>query len=233
MTFPIFYYNSGLKDYQVEKNMATIGIITDFGLKGLHYVAEMKGVALKINSEANFIDITHSISPFSVLEAAYVLYSTYNSFPAGSIFVCVVDPGVGSKRDILAIQTKDNYFLIGPNNGLFSYFQVKNLIALSIKITELDFFNPPYADALKKIRNRQTLTKDLEKSISHSMESREAEKEALRLDENAPSIFHPDLPPDLSVALEDDSAMNIPGLSFLNKDRFVPKIGRASCRERV
>jgi S-adenosylmethionine hydrolase len=129
---------------------------------------------------------------------------------------------VGSKRDILAIQTKDNYFLIGPNNGLFSYFQLKNLIAISIKITELDFFNPPYADALKQIRNRQTMTKDLEKSISHSMESRETEKEALRVDENGPSILHPDLPPDLSVALEDDSAMNIPGLSFLNKDRFVP-----------
>lgn len=141
--------------------MTIIGILTDFGMRGQHYVAEMKGVALKINPHARFIDVSHTITPFSIIETAYTLYTVYDTFPAESIFVCVVDPGVGSDRDIVAIQTIDNYILIGPDNGIFSYFEQKNLISMIIKITEPDFYNPTYAEALKIVEKRQEFQKDV------------------------------------------------------------------------
>ncbi|UYP45559.1 hypothetical protein NEF87_001844 [Candidatus Lokiarchaeum ossiferum] len=141
--------------------MTIIGILTDFGMRGQHYVAEMKGVALKINQNVRFIDVSHTITPFSIMEAAYTLYTVYDTFPAESIFVCVIDPGVGSDRDIVAIQTIDNYILIGPDNGIFSYFAQKNLISMIIKITEPDFYNPRYAEALKIVEKRQEFQKDV------------------------------------------------------------------------
>ncbi len=142
--------------------MSIIGILTDFGIRGQHYVAEMKGVALKINLAARFIDVSHAITPFSIIEAAYTLYTVYDTFPAGSIFVCVIDPGVGSDRDIIAVQTTDGYTLIGPDNGIFSYFAQRNLISLVMKINEPDFYNPAYAEALKMVEKRQSFKKDVQ-----------------------------------------------------------------------
>ena len=61
--------------------MALIGIISDFGARGLHYIAEMKGVALQINPQCIFIDIIHDITPFSIIEAAYVLQTVIFTYP--------------------------------------------------------------------------------------------------------------------------------------------------------
>ena len=142
--------------------MVIIGIITDFGDRGQHYVAEMKGVALQINPALQIIDVAHSITPFSIIEAAFVLYKTYSTFPKESIFVCVVDPGVGSDRDIVAIQTIDNYILIGPDNGIFSYFSSKNLIRFITTITETDFFYKPYSETLKLIKDHESFNETAE-----------------------------------------------------------------------
>jgi len=136
--------------------MVIIGIITDFGERGYHYVAEMKGVGLQINHDLQIIDVAHSITPFSIIEAAFVLYKTYSKFPKETIFVCVVDPGVGSKRDIVAIQTIDNYILIGPDNGIFSYFSNDNLIKFITTITETEFFYKPYSEAIKMINDHES-----------------------------------------------------------------------------
>ena len=142
--------------------MVIIGIITDFGERGHHYVAEMKGVGLQINPDLQIFDVAHSITPFSIIEAAFVLYKTYSTFPKDTIFVCVVDPGVGSNRDIVAIQTIDNYILIGPDNGIFSYFSNNNLIKFIINITETEFFYKPFSESIKMIEDHESFNEKTE-----------------------------------------------------------------------
>ncbi|MHA1777921.1 MAG: SAM hydrolase/SAM-dependent halogenase family protein [Promethearchaeota archaeon] len=146
--------------------MTIIGIISDFGARGSHYVAEMKGVAFQINPDVQIIDITHNITPFSIREAAYVLRTVYDTFPKGTIFVTVVDPGVGSNRDILAIQTIDDYIFIGPNNGIFSYLQAHNLIAVALKIEEEEFFYPPFTEMIKERRKHRESLQEIENEVN-------------------------------------------------------------------
>lgn len=120
-----------------------IGLITDFGLKGSHYVASMKAVILKINPSVKLIDISHAISSFSVIEASFILKTTYKYFPENTIFIVVVDPGVGSSRDILVLKTKSNHIFIGPNNGVFGNIFEMNEINLCIKIENEQYFIKP------------------------------------------------------------------------------------------
>ena len=93
-----------------------ITLTTDFGLKD-SYVVEMKAVILSICPNAVIIDITHEIAKFNIRMGAYVLASAVPYFPAGSIHVAVVDPGVGTRRRPIVIQTKQSFF-VGPDNGL-------------------------------------------------------------------------------------------------------------------
>lgn len=99
-------------------NPKTFAMITDFGFD--FSVASMKAFILKHFSDAQIIDIDHSIKQFSILSGAFVIEKIYNYFPKGTIFICVVDPGVGSKREPICIETED-YIFIGPNNGLFHH----------------------------------------------------------------------------------------------------------------
>ena len=126
--------------------MTIIALLTDFGTKGQHYVASMKGVILKINPKAQIVDISHNITPYAVIEAAYALKSTYPHFPEGTVFVVVVDPGVGTSRDILAIKTKSNYYFIGPNNGIFHNALEFDTISECVKITNDKYFNKPVSN---------------------------------------------------------------------------------------
>ncbi len=95
-----------------------ITLTTDFGALD-SYVGQIKGVILNINRAVVFVDITHDIAPFSILEASFVIEGFYKYFPSGSMHLAVVDPGVGTLRRALAIRTKDHTF-IGPDNGIFS-----------------------------------------------------------------------------------------------------------------
>lgn len=97
--------------------MRVIALLTDFGLKD-NFVGVMKGVILKINPRVEIVDITHNISAQDVFEAGFLLRYSYRFFPESSIFVAVVDPGVGSWRRPLLIEA-ENYYFIGPDNGLF------------------------------------------------------------------------------------------------------------------
>ena len=92
-----------------------IVLLTDFGQS--EYVGVMKGVICRINAEAKIIDLCHEISPQNIVEASWLLKNNYNYFPEGSVFCCVVDPGVGTARKALAIKTTDYYFVV-PDNGL-------------------------------------------------------------------------------------------------------------------
>ncbi len=80
----------------------------------------MKALILKEFPDAQIIDVDHSIKQFSILSGAFVIDKIYRYFPQLTIFICVVDPCVGSKREPIFIDT-GNYKFIGPNNGLFHY----------------------------------------------------------------------------------------------------------------
>ena len=99
--------------------MSVISLTTDFGQTD-GYVGAMKGVILAICPPATLVDITHDISPQNVRQAAYVLATAAPFFPSGTVHLVVVDPGVGSQRRPIAIQT-DRAFFVGPDNGVFSY----------------------------------------------------------------------------------------------------------------
>ena len=93
-----------------------ITLTSDFGLKD-PYVAEMKGVILTINPKATLIDITHDIEKFNIRMAAFMLASAAPYFPEGTVHLAVVDPGVGTQRRAILIQTKKGFF-VGPDNGI-------------------------------------------------------------------------------------------------------------------
>ncbi len=97
--------------------MSVVALLTDFGLKD-GFVGAMKGVILSINPQAQIVDISHQVEPFNVLEASLLLKAHYKYFPKDTVFVCVVDPGVGSERLPLAVRCGD-YSFVGPNNGVF------------------------------------------------------------------------------------------------------------------
>ncbi len=118
--------------------MRTIALLTDFGVKD-NFVGVMKAVILKINPKVNLIDITHMISPQNIWEAGFLLYKSFRFFPKDTIFLVVVDPGVGSKRKALAIKTK-NYYFVGPDNGVLSLASRKDGREKIINLTNKRYF---------------------------------------------------------------------------------------------
>lgn len=96
--------------------MPVIALLTDFGTAD-HYVGTMKGVILGVCPEATLVDLTHEIPPQDVRAAAWQLAASARYFPAGTIFVAVVDPGVGSGRRALAAEA-GAYRFLAPDNGL-------------------------------------------------------------------------------------------------------------------
>jgi S-adenosylmethionine hydrolase len=118
-----------------------ITLITDFGLAD-HYVGAMKGAILTVNAQAQIIDITHEIAAQDVMAGAFAVYAAYKSFPVGTIHVCVVDPGVGSRRRAIVAVCGD-YFFVGPDNGLFSYVYEAEEDARVYQLTHTEFFRHP------------------------------------------------------------------------------------------
>jgi len=96
-----------------------VTLLTDFGLDDA-YVGAMKGAILAVHRKATIVDISHGVRPFAVLQGAFLLDSAWRSFPAGTVHVAVVDPGVGSERKAIAFKAADHFF-VGPDNGLFTF----------------------------------------------------------------------------------------------------------------
>jgi S-adenosyl-L-methionine hydrolase (adenosine-forming) len=96
-----------------------IVLLTDFGYQD-HYAGVMRGVIASIAPDARVIDLTHGIPPQAIAAGAIVLAQSWRYFPARSIFVGVVDPGVGTKRLPIAIETRCGARFIGPDNGLLT-----------------------------------------------------------------------------------------------------------------
>jgi S-adenosylmethionine hydrolase len=93
-----------------------ITLTSDFGLKD-PYAAEMKGVILTINPNATIVDVTHEVEKFNFRMGAFILASAIPYFPDGTVHVAVVDPGVGTQRRSILIQTTKAFF-VGPDNGI-------------------------------------------------------------------------------------------------------------------
>ncbi|ACK65358.1 protein of unknown function DUF62 [Rippkaea orientalis PCC 8801] len=114
-----------------------IALLTDFGLKD-GYGGIMKGAIATINPHLTVIDITHELPPQNIAAARFCLMNAYPYFPPGTVYVAVVDPGVGSQRRGVAIQF-DRGYLVGPDNGLFS-----GVLSLSEPIAAVMLTNPDY-----------------------------------------------------------------------------------------
>ena len=92
-----------------------IVLLTDFGES--EYVGQMKGVLARHCPHARVVDLCHTISPQAVREGAWVLWASYRHFPSGTLFLAVVDPGVGTDRPAVAVESR-SYRWVGPDNGL-------------------------------------------------------------------------------------------------------------------
>lgn len=107
---------------------------SDFGLVD-GAVAAMYGVALGVDTDIKVYDLTHNIPPFNIWEASYRLIQTVPYWPEGSVFVSVVDPGVGSSRKSVVAKTKQGQYIVSPDNGTLTH--VKRLIGIE-EVREID-----------------------------------------------------------------------------------------------
>jgi len=117
---------------------------SDFGLKD-GAVSAMKGVALGVSADLKLFDLTEEIPPYNIWEAAYRLEQTVPYWPAGTVFVSVVDPGVGTTRKSVVLKTKTGQFIVTPDNGTLT------LIAASQGIAEIRQID----EALNRRKNSQ------------------------------------------------------------------------------
>jgi S-adenosylmethionine hydrolase len=117
-----------------------ITLLTDFGTMD-YYVASMKGIILRINPRCTLVDLTHQVKPHGIKEGAFILANAYSSFPKGTIHLSVVDPGVGGPRKPILLVTQ-NYFFVGPDNGLFTLALLGEKVKQVIALTNSKFFLP-------------------------------------------------------------------------------------------
>lgn len=112
--------------------MPVITLLTDFGLED-EYVGIMKGVILSLCPHARIVDISHHVAPHHVHGGAFMLRSAYRYFPAKTIHIAVVDPGVGSSRSIVAIRTENHVFM-APDNGLLTWILEETQIEQAVRV---------------------------------------------------------------------------------------------------
>jgi S-adenosyl-L-methionine hydrolase (adenosine-forming) len=123
----------------VTKASGVVALITDYGLQD-SYAGVMKGAILSANPRARIVDLTHDVPPQDVREGARVLSAALPYFPDGTVFVAVVDPGVGSDRAILGMEVGRHLFL-APDNGLLGF--LKSHARRIVRIAESKYFLQP------------------------------------------------------------------------------------------
>ncbi len=121
--------------------MPIITLLTDFGTRD-EYVGLMKGVILSINPSVTIVDITHQIDSQDIVQAAFTIHSAYRYFPAGSVHLIVVDPGVGTGRSLLALEMRKQYF-VAPDNGVLTLLFNEEAVTSLIRLTNSNFFLNP------------------------------------------------------------------------------------------
>lgn len=124
--------------------METIAILTDFGLADT-FTGIMRGVIFNINPKVNVIDISHLVQPQNIHQAAFLLRHSYKYFPKGTIFMVVVDPGVGSERKPIIIRTR-NYFFVAPDNGVLSLAVSEDRVSEIVAAENEKYFLKPVSN---------------------------------------------------------------------------------------
>jgi len=132
-SFPFYHRAPASKEKTVSKKV--IALLSDLGNKDF-YVGALKGTIYSIYPDAVIVDITHQVSPYNIKEGALTLYLAEREFPAGTIFVAAVDPGVGTSRRPIVVLSLDGKYFVGPDNGIFNFiyrevgvqrvYQIKN-----------------------------------------------------------------------------------------------------------
>ncbi|WP_298352563.1 S-adenosyl-l-methionine hydroxide adenosyltransferase family protein [Runella sp.] len=143
-TITSFFLLSLLPFHLLSQNKIVV-FQTDFGLKD-GAVSAMKGVAMGVNPALRLFDLTHEIPAYNIWEAAYRLEQTALYWPQGTVFVSVVDPGVGTERKSVVLKTKSGHFFVGPDNGSFT------LITESLGIQEIHEID----EAVNRRKNSQS-----------------------------------------------------------------------------
>ena len=118
-----------------------ITLTTDYGTND-HLVGTLKGVILKINPDVTIVDITHEVAPYDVLDGALAIASAYRYFPARTIHVVIVDPGVGTERRPLLVSGETQYF-VAPDNGVLSLVYEQETALLVRHATAEHYFLQP------------------------------------------------------------------------------------------
>ncbi|MFB0526278.1 MAG: S-adenosyl-l-methionine hydroxide adenosyltransferase family protein [bacterium] len=120
--------------------MGVIVLLTDFGLND-NFVGVMKGVIYRINPEVKIVDLCHEIESHNIHDAAFLLKSSYPYFPEGTVFLIVVDPGVGSERKSVIVET-EKYLFVAPDNGILSFLTERDMKRI-IQISNEEYFLQP------------------------------------------------------------------------------------------
>lgn len=128
----------------MKSPQGVVALLTDFGLKD-PYVGVMKGVILSVNRNARLIDLSHDVGPQAVLEAYFLLSNSYRYFPVGTLFVAVVDPGVGSDRAVVGVET-EKYLFLAPDNGLLGFLEKDGGVKRVVKIANPKYFLHPVSN---------------------------------------------------------------------------------------
>jgi S-adenosylmethionine hydrolase len=116
-----------------------IALLTDFGWDD-SYVAQMKGAIVTLDPGARLLDLTHDVTAFNVAEGSYLLDQSAQEFPAGTIFVAVVDPEVGTDRAPLLVKSGLGKFYVGPDNGIFTRVLDREGFAAAWTLDKPEFF---------------------------------------------------------------------------------------------
>jgi len=129
---------TALAGAQAGKYPQTIVFMTDFGVVD-DSVAICRGVMYSIMPEVRIVDLTHQVTPFSILDGARFLYGATPYYPAGTVFVVVVDPGVGSTRRAVVAKSKRGQYFVLPDNGLLTLVEQRDGIEGVLEITNTDW----------------------------------------------------------------------------------------------
>jgi len=117
-----------------------VALLTDFGARD-HYVGAVKAAVLSVFPSAKIVDISHEIRPQDIRSAGFSLWASYRDFPKGTVFVCVVDPGVGSGRRRLILRSRD-YQFVAPDNGVLSWVMYDGDSFEAFEIVNANCFGP-------------------------------------------------------------------------------------------
>jgi len=117
-----------------------VTLLTDFGTAD-YFVGAMKGALLSVNPRAQVVDITHEIPPQDIEAGAFTLLAAFEAFPAGTVHVAVVDPGVGSMRRAVVVEGGGHIF-VGPDNGVFGHVYERVAPFRVFHVTNEKYFRP-------------------------------------------------------------------------------------------